>query len=200
MTVLVTGGRVCTVISADALTAYYATCMHIEVDLDCGLCRLRALRAEDAPVLARYADNPNIARRLRDRFPHPYLVADALGFIDYVAATPDECVACIDVANEAVGTVGLQFRKDIERCSAELGYWIGEPFWGRGMVPAAVRAFTSWAMPRFQITRVFAEVFADNPASLRVLEKAGFQRVGLLRKAAIKRGIYHDYVLYDLVR
>ncbi len=172
--------------------------MHIELELDCAVCRLRPLRREDAPTLARYANNPKVAQHLRDRFPHPYSADDALQFIEYVSHTPDECVACVDIAHEPAGTIGLQFRKDIERCSAELGYWLGEPFWGRGVMVAAVRAFTAWAMPRFQLTRVYAEVFADNPASLRVLEKSGFQKIGVLRRAAIKAGIYHDYVLYDL--
>ncbi len=174
--------------------------MHIEVELDCGVCRLRALRKEDAPTLARYADNAKVAMYLRDRFPYPYSTQDAVCFFEYARETPDECVACIEVGDEAAGAIGLQFRKDIERCSAELGYWIGEPFWGRGITPGAIRCFTAWAMPRFELTRVYAEVVAENRASGRVLEKSGFARVGVLRKAAIKHGIYHDYVLYDLVR
>ncbi len=173
--------------------------MYIEVELDCGVCRLRSLRKEDAPAVARYANNPKVAMYLRDRFPHPYATEDAVRFFEYVAQTPDECVACIDVGGEAAGTISLQFRRDVERCSAELGYWIGEPFWGRGVMTAAIRCFTTWAMPRFELTRVYAEVFAENPASGRVLEKSGFVRVGVLRKAAIKHGRHHDYVLYDLV-
>lgn len=173
--------------------------MHIEVELDCGLCRLRPLRKEDAPTIARYADNRRVAMYLRDRFPHPYSTDDAVRFFEYASQTLDECVACIEVSGEAAGAIGLQFRKDVERCSAELGYWIGEPFWGRGVMTEAIRCFTSWAMPRFGLTRVYAEVFADNPSSGRVLEKSRFVRVGILRKAAIKHGLYHDYVLYDLV-
>lgn len=174
--------------------------MHIDTELDCGPCRLRPLRKQDAPALTRHANNPLVAAWLRDRFPHPYSVEDALRFLEYLDETEAECAACIDVAGEAAGVIGLQFRTDVERCSAELGYWLGEPFWGRGRMTAAIRGFTGWAMPRFQLTRVYAEVFAENPASARVLEKSGFQRIGVLRKAAIKRGAYHDYVLYDLVR
>jgi RimJ/RimL family protein N-acetyltransferase len=174
--------------------------MHIEVELDCGPCRLRPLRKDDAPAVARYADNPKVAMHLRDRFPHPYAPADAVRFFEYATQTPDECVAGIEIGGEAAGAISLQFRKDVERCSAELGYWIGEPFWGRGVMTAAIRCFTAWAMPRFGLTRVYAEVFADKPASGRVLEKSGFVRVGVLRKAAVKHGLYHDYVLYDLVR
>jgi RimJ/RimL family protein N-acetyltransferase len=174
--------------------------MHIEVELDCGSCRLRPLRAEDAPALARHANNPKVAACLRDRFPQPYSTEDALRFLEYATNAREECVACIEVADEAAGAIGLQFRADIERCSAELGYWIGEELWGRGIMTDAIPCFLAWAMPRFGLTRVYAEVFAENPASARVLEKAGFQRVGVLRKAAIKHGVYHDYILYDLVR
>ncbi len=137
---------------------------------------------------------------LRDRFPHPYSIADAIRFLEYAAQTAEECAACIEVESQPAGAIGLQFRNDIERCSAELGYWIGEPLWGRGVMTAAIQSFTAWAMPRFGLTRVYAEVFAENPASGRVLEKSGFERVGVLHKAAIKRGVYHDYILYDLVR
>ncbi len=174
--------------------------MHIELELECGLCRLRPLRPQDAPALARYADNPNVARYLRDRFPQPYSLEDARRFFQYVDETKGECVAGIDLDGEAAGAIGIQFRTDVERCSAELGYWLGEPFWGRGVMTQAIRHFTAWAMPRFELTRVYAEVFAGNPASERVLQKAGFARIGVLRKAAIKHGRHHDYVLYDLVR
>ena len=188
--------------------------MHIELELDCGPCRLRPLRRDDAPTLVRYANNARVAVYLRDRFPHPYSTDDAFRFLDYVSQTRDECVAGIEIAGALpsirpgaqastagiAGAIGLQFRTDIERCSAELGYWLGEPFWGRGITTAAIGNFTAWAMPRFELTRVYAEVFTENPASGKVLEKCGFTRVGLLRKAAIKRGTHHDYVLYDLVR
>lgn len=174
--------------------------MQIDIELDCGVCRLRALSREDVPALARHANNEKVAQYLRDRFPHPYSIEDAARFFEYAETTAEECVACIAVGDEVAGMIGVQFRKDIERCSAELGYWLGEEFWGRGIITAAIRSFTAWAMPRFELTRLYAEVFAENGASGRVLEKAGFARVGVLRKAAIKNGRHHDYVLYDMVR
>jgi ribosomal-protein-alanine N-acetyltransferase len=174
--------------------------MHIEREIECGACRLRALRETDAEALARHANNPRVAAHLRDRFPHPYGVDDARRFLKYVETTAEECVAAIEVEGEAAGAIGVQFRADIERCSAELGYWLGEKYWGRGIMTEAIRGFTGWAMPRFALTRVYAEVFAENPASGKVLEKAGFERVGVLRKAAIKHEVHRDYVLWDLVR
>lgn len=174
--------------------------MFIDTELDCGPCRLRAMRREDATELAIHANNPKVAMYLRDRFPHPYTEHDALRFLEYAVSTSGEALACIEVDGAAAGMIGLQFRTDIERCSAELGYWLGEPFWGRGVMTSAITQFTCWAMPRFDLTRVYAEVFAENPSSSRVLEKAGFTRIGVLRKAAIKHGRHHDYVLYDRVR
>lgn len=173
--------------------------MQIECAVNCGVCQLRPLASSDLATLAMHANNPRVAAHLRDRFPFPYRLADARQFLDYADACEDECVAAIVVQSAAVGIIGVQFHTDIERCSAELGYWLGEAMWGRGLATAAVRQFTAWAMPRFALTRVYAEVFAENPASGRVLEKCGFQRIGLLRKAAIKAGYHHDYVLYDLV-
>lgn len=174
--------------------------MHIERELDCGACRLRPLNGGDLEAVARQANNPRVAQWLRDRFPHPYSVEDAARFLDYVTTASEECVAAIEVAGEFAGAIGVQFRSDIERCSGELGYWLGESYWGRGAATAAIRGFSAWAMPRFALTRLYAEVFAQNPASARVLEKCGFARVGVLRKAALKHGKHHDYVLYDLVR
>lgn len=174
--------------------------MMIEQEIRCGGCVLRRFRATDAASLARHANNPNVAAYLRERFPHPYRIADAQRFIRRVGTSKDAVIACIAVDGEAVGGIGLEFHKDIERCSAELGYWLGEAHWGRGIIAEAIRAFTAWAMPRFELTRVYALVNTENTASARVLEKAGFERIGVLRKAAIKNGVYWDCALYDLVR
>ncbi len=174
--------------------------MLIDQEIRGARCVLRPLRENDAASIAQHANNPKVAAHLRDRFPHPYGTEDARRFLAYAAETGGEVIACIEVEGEAAGAIGLQFRTDIERCSAELGYWLGEKYWGRGVMTEAIRSFTGWAMPRFELTRVYAEVFSENPASARVLEKAGFQRIGVLRKAAIKAGAHRDYVLYDLVR
>ncbi len=121
---------------------------------------------------------------LRDRFPHPYSTGDALRFFDYAEHTREECVACIEVDGEAVGAIGILFRTDIERCSAELGYWLGEDFWGRGIITAAIRCFTDWAMPRFALTRVYAEVMARES---RVGPRAGEGRLRARRPASQSR-------------
>ncbi len=174
-----------------------------EITIECGLCRLRPFRMADAEALARHANNPNIAARLRDRFPNPYKVEDARQFL-LVATKCDEnsaeFVLAIEVAGEAVGGIGIIRGTDIERVSAELGYWLSEEYWGRGIVTAAIRQFAPWTMDRFGLTRLHADTFHDNPASARVLEKAGFTRESVKRRAAIKNGEIKDLNVYVMVR
>ncbi|MDQ3833907.1 MAG: GNAT family N-acetyltransferase [Actinomycetota bacterium] len=102
----------------------------------------------------------------------------------------------IEVENEAVGGIELELKSDVERCSAEIGYWLGEDVWGRGIATAAVGALTRHGIEVLSLYRIFATPFADNPASIRVLEKAGYVREGILRRSAIKEGVILDKVLY----
>ncbi len=174
-----------------------------ELSIDCGPCRLRPFRMDDADSLARHANNPNVSRWLRDRFPFPYTIGDAVEFLEIVmAGTEDapEFVLAIDIDGAAVGGVGIVRGTDIERVSAELGYWLGEQYWGRGIITAAIRTFAPWAMDRWQLTRLHADVFPQNPASARVLEKAGFHLESIKGKAVIKRGDIYDAHCYVLLK
>ena len=99
---------------------------------------------------------------------------------------------------EAVGGIGLELGRDIERRSAEIGYWLGEAFWGKGIATDAVRAMTGYGLEVLDLTRVFAVPFASSSASIRVLEKCGYIREGTMRRSAIKGGVVIDQVLYDL--
>ena len=99
---------------------------------------------------------------------------------------------------EAVGGIGLELGRDIERRSAEIGYWLGEAFWGKGIATDAVRAMTGYGFEVLDLTRVFAVPFASSSASIRVLEKCGYIREGTMRRSAIKGGVVIDQVLYDL--
>lgn len=147
-------------------------------------------------ALVRYANNRNIWLNLRDRFPHPYRKSDAHAYLRAVRAMRQETFFAIDVDGEAVGSIGFMLQSDIERASAEIGYWLGEPFWGRGIAAGALRVVTDYAIARHQLTRVFALPFAGNVRSCRVLEKAGFVVEGRLRRSAIKDGVIHDQWLY----
>ncbi len=162
-------------------------------------CCVRDLVAADAAALARHANNRKIWLNLRDRFPHPYTLDDARVFIANAARQSPQTVWAIDVAGEAAGTIGIIPRSDIERVSAEIGYWIGEPFWGRGIMTEAVKAVSEWALKEFSLTRIYALASATNAPSCRVLEKAGYVCEGRLRKSAIKDGQVLDQLLYACV-
>ena len=155
--------------------------------LDCVRCQLRPWRTDDAPALLRHAHNPHVAHNLRDRFPSPYTPADAEAWLSVVTSGDPLLDFAVVIDDEPVGGVGLALGSDIERVSAEVGYWIGEAFWGRGIATAALRGIVPWAMRRFGLTRLYATTFASHHASRRVLEKAGFTLEGILRRAARRR-------------
>lgn len=133
---------------------------------------------------------------LRDRFPHPYTAAHGRTFLARVLAARPVTTWAIEVEGEAAGGIGLDLRHDVERVSAEIGYWLGEAYWGRGIATAALRAVTAEAFETFPLLRIFALPFADNVASIRVLEKAGYVQEGRMPQSAIKDGIVRDQVMY----
>ncbi len=117
-------------------------------------------------------------------------------FLGWLATQPSPTVWAIEVDGEATGGIGIELHSDVERVSAEIGYWLGEPVWGRGIATEALRAVTFEAFKRYDITRLYAVPFADHPASVRVLEKAGYVKEGLMRQSAIKEGKIRDQLLY----
>jgi len=153
---------------------------------------VRPWRSSDAEALARNANARSIWLNLRDGFPHPYTVADAHAFLERAVPT----FWCIEVQGEAAGGIGLVPGADVERFSAELGYWLGERFWGRGIVSEAVAAVTRHAFDGLGMHRVFALPYVRNTASARVLEKAGYTLEARLRHASFKDGDFVDQFLY----
>jgi RimJ/RimL family protein N-acetyltransferase len=162
-------------------------------------CSVRTWRFSDADALVKYANNYRIWANLRDRFPHPYTKRDAVGFLRTVSGQKPETVFAIAVNDEAVGSIGFVLQSDVERVSAEIGYWLGEPFWGRGIATEALSAITRYAIERHQLTRIFALPFAANRASCRVLEKAGYCLEAHLRRSAIKEGVVLDQCQYAYI-
>lgn len=167
--------------------------------LTCGTCVVRSWEADDLASLVAHANNRRIWEHLRDQFPHPYTRRDGKAFLEHVMRARPETTFAIDVAGQAVGAVGYVLRTDVERVSAEIGYWLGEAYWGRGLCAAAVAAVTHHAVAQHGLTRVYALPFAHNVASCRVLEKAGFTVEGRLRRSAIKDGRIIDQLLYGFI-
>ena len=161
---------------------------------------LRSFRPEDAASLARHANNRRIAATLRDRFPFPYTLKHAREWIQHATAENPECHFAIVTAEQAIGSIGLELQSDVHVRSAEIGYWVAEEFWGRGIATAAVRGFTAWAFAESDLLRIYAYVFESNPASAKVLEKAGYSLDGRLRCSVVKGGKILDQFLYSVVR
>ena len=170
--------------------------MHIQL----AECTIRSWRLEDAPSLAKHANNRTVWLKMRDRMPHPYSLSDAEEYLRQRIAEPTRIMFCVDVGGEAIGGIGLHPGDDVNRLTAELGYWIAQPFWGRGIATAAVRAIVAYGFEQQPLERIEAYVFANNPASARVLEKTGFTYEGRLRRNVIKDGQMLDSLLYARLR
>lgn len=161
---------------------------------------VRSWRWDDRDSIVRHANNRNVWINLRDRFPHPYTINDARRWLDSIAGIKPETNFAIAVADEAVGGIGFTLMHDVESRSAEIGYWLGEEFWGRKLATESLVAVSNYAFENFDICRLYAHVFAWNPASARVLEKAGYEFEGRLRKSVTKAGQTTDQLMYALVR
>jgi ribosomal-protein-alanine N-acetyltransferase len=172
------------------------TIVHIRLNL----CKVRSFHLDDAPSIARYANNRKIWINLRDAFPHPYGINNAIEFISMVLSQKPETIFTIEVESEASGAIGFRLGKDVERISAEIGYWLAEPLWGQGIMTEVLNAVTQYALDHFKLERVFALPFAWNSASFRVLEKCGYQLEGRMRKSSIKDGKVIDQLLYAYVK
>jgi len=161
---------------------------------------IRDLSPTDAASIARYADNPRIANVMRDLFPSPYALSDAEEFIAKILSADPVTAFAIATDKEAFGVIGFIPGQDVYRHSAEFGYWIGEEYWGRGIMTDAIKIFTAHLFENFDFNRLSAGVFSSNPASARVLEKAGFTLVATLRSHVTKNGKVLDELLYSKLR
>jgi RimJ/RimL family protein N-acetyltransferase len=168
--------------------------------LQLGDLKVRSWRKDDLQALLRHANNAKIAANLRDQFPHPYTRRDGIDFLEFARSQEPQCAFAIELGDEAVGGVGFLVGRDIARMSAEMGYWLSEDFWGRGIATRAVTAMSEWAFDNYKLTRVFAMAFAHNAGSIRVLEKSGFVREGVMQRSAIKNGVILDQILFAKVR
>jgi ribosomal-protein-alanine N-acetyltransferase len=163
-------------------------------------CTIRPWRREDAESLAGHANNRKVWLGLRDLFPHPYTLGDAHEFLERATTGESTTNFCIEIDGAAAGDIGIRLGQDVHRHTAELGYWLGEKFWGRGIMSESVAAFTDYCFDNFPLHRIYAVPKANNPASARVLEKAGFVLEGRLRKNVIKDGEILDSLIYAKIK
>lgn len=162
-------------------------------------CTVRSPVVADAASIVRHANSRAIWVNLRDRFPYPYTLDDARTWIEGARSQNPPVSLSIDVDGAVVGGISLRVGADIERCTAELGYWLGEEYWGRGIATCAVQAMTAYGFESLGLARIFATPMAWNPASCRVLEKAGYEKEGVMRNACVKDGKIVDMILYAAV-
>ena len=162
---------------------------------------LRPWRPGDEGALVRHANNRAVWRNMTNRFPHPYTLRDALAWIAVANQNRDNARHyAIDHGGEAIGSVGFERLDDLRTRTAEIGYWIGEPFWGRGIAPAALARATREAFGAYDFERLQATVLDWNPRSARVLQKCGYQLEGIERRAAFKDGQVCDLHMYVQLR
>ncbi len=162
---------------------------------------IRPWQLDDKPALLRYGNNRNVWVNLTDIFPHPYTPDDADRWLWRCGAQQQAHTnMAIEFAGEAIGATGIELKQDVYRKSADIGYWLGEPYWGRGFATCALRLMTDYAFANFDITRLQASVFEWNPASARVLEKCGYKFEARLRQRIFKDSRYADELIYTRLR
>lgn len=163
---------------------------------------LREWKHEDAEAVSQAADNPDIAKNLRNTFPSPYTVEDAEWYINDCISKEgkNQMTRAIAVGGKAVGSIGIFIKDDVYEKSGELGYWLSEDCWRQGITSRAVKMICREAFQKFDIIRIFAEPFDCNEGSKGVLEKAGFTYEGTMRNGIYKNGKIHSYCMYSLLR
>jgi [ribosomal protein S5]-alanine N-acetyltransferase len=166
--------------------------------IDCGSFILRPLAETDKEALVKYGNNRSIWKNMRNIFPHPYTMEDADQMIERVRQSTT--VFCIEYNFECVGVIGCFPQTDVYSKSAELGYWLAEPFWSKGIMRLAVQKICEYVFNDFGIVRIYASVYEWNPASMKVLEHAGFKFEGISRKSVFKDGQLLDEYRYALLK
>ena len=169
------------------------------MELQSGNIKLRPLHLSDAKRIAELADNEKISRNLRDVFPNPYTLADAENFLKKFTSQDPVTFFGIEYNGEYVGNISLVPGDDVYRKSAEIGYFIGEPYWNKGIVTTAVKLITEYGFNQLGFIRIHTGVFEYNPASMRVLEKCGYTKEGVFRKSVLKQNKIWDEVRYSKI-
>ena len=164
--------------------------------IDCGRCLLRPWRASDAPIITPLLGDRDVWINLSDRVPHPYELKDAQAFIAHHSKMDPPTNVAITIEDAPVGGIGILPGEGINRVSAEMGYWLGKPYWGKGILSSALPAMTKYVAEAFEFTRISALIYTRNAVSARLLEKSGYVREGHTKRSVIKDGVVEDEYLY----
>lgn len=162
--------------------------------------QLRPWRMEDLDTLVGFANNFNISRFMTDMFPHPYSHESGKRFIENATKNAPPNILAIEIDGKASGGIGIHPQADVYRMNAELGYWLAEPFWGKGIITEAIKKMVDYAFSNFDITRIYARPFGTNVGSQKALEKAGFNLEARMSKTFFKNGEYLDELIYAVRR
>lgn len=162
---------------------------------------LRNWKDSDAEELALIANNKKIFDNLRDLFPYPYALRDAEAFIGMANQQGKKSILlAVEIDGKVAGSTGIMFKEDIYRKNAEIGYFLGEKYWGKGHMTEAIRVLTAYIFQNFDIIRIYAEPFADNIGSRKALEKAGYKCEALLKNFVIKNNVVKDSCVYSILK
>lgn len=161
---------------------------------------LRPWSIDDLDSLVNFANNPDIAKFMSDQFPHPYTIEKGKAFIEFATKNTITNIFAIDVEGKAAGGIGIHPQEDIYCKNAEMGYWLAEPYWGKGIITKAVLQMIEYAFANFDISRIYARPFGTNTGSQKVLEKAGFVLEARITKSLFKNGEYLDELIYAVRR
>lgn len=161
---------------------------------------LREITDSDLPLMAFYGNNENVSINLRDAFPYPYTIEHAIGFLNMVNDMQPKSIFAIEYNGKYAGNIGLHPGSDVYRKSAELGYFLGEPFWNRGIMSLAIPQMLEYGFNNLDIVRIHAGVFSFNKASQRVLEKCGFEIEGVFKNAIVKNDQLYDEIRYAILK
>lgn len=159
--------------------------------------KLRDWQQSDMDSLVKYANNFNIAKNMTNGFPHPYTKESGQNFLNMAIAN-NKAIKCIDINGEACGGIGLHLQTDIQCKNAELGYWLAEPFWGKGIITEAIKQMVNYGFGNFDINRIYARPFGTNLASQKVLEKCNFTLEAKFHETLFKNGEYIDELIYAI--
>lgn len=161
---------------------------------------IRDFQLSDVEALVKYANNYNIFKWVKDNFPYPYTTKDTELLISVSRNTNEGLNYAIANDKELIGGIGVKFKEDVYRFSWELGYWLGEPFWNKGIITEAIKVFTKYLFNTYNIRSITANVYEGNKASMKVLTKAGFKLDGVIRKAVFKEKVFRDLYVYSILR